>query len=63
MRAEIEERKTVLLSTGQQPAGQDIFTMLVKANEDEDAKFKLTENELVCLVPFLSEVSGVPITL
>ncbi|KAF8221624.1 cytochrome P450 [Tricholoma matsutake] len=47
MRAEIEERKTVLLSTGQQPAGQDIFTMLVKANEDEDAKFKLTENELI----------------
>jgi cytochrome P450 len=53
MRVEIEERKAALgspTSVGQQHVAQDIFTMLVRANENEDAKLKLTESELVCQV-------------
>jgi hypothetical protein len=49
MKAEIAERKALLASG--QPVAQDIFTTLVRANEDEDAKFKLTAEELVRPIP------------
>ena len=52
MKAQVRERKAVLGSTA--PSEQnasttqtDVFTMLVKANEDEGGKFKLDDEELV----------------
>jgi hypothetical protein len=56
MRAEVAERKARIngsvssSSTDQHGIGLDIFTALVQANEDEDAKFKLDDQELVRLL-------------
>ena len=52
MEAQVRERKVVIGSTApsEQQAGAiqtDAFTMLVRANEDEGAKFKLDDEELV----------------
>ena len=53
MKTQVTERKAVIGSTApsEHKAGKqlqaDVFTMLVKANEDEGAKLKLDDEELV----------------
>ena len=60
MKTQVRERKAVIGSTApsEHKAGKqlqaDVFTMLVKANEDEGAKLKLDDEELVRTVnPFI----------
>lgn len=52
MKTQVRERKAVIGSTApsERKAGAiqaDVFTMLVKANEDEGGKLKLDDEELV----------------
>jgi hypothetical protein len=54
MKAEVTERKALangsVESSITRRVGRDIFTTLIKANEDEDTKVKLNNQELVCLL-------------
>ena len=45
MRVQVSERRSLV--RGGTPLKNDVFTMLVKANEDEEAKFRLDDDELV----------------
>ena len=63
MKTQVTERKAVIGSTApsEHKAGKllqaDVFTMLVKANEDEGAKLKLDDEELVRTVnPFYQKL-------
>ena len=63
MKTQVRERKAVIGSTApsEHKAGKqlqaDVFTMLVKANEDEGAKLKLDDEELVRTVnPFYQKL-------
>ncbi|KAF9529864.1 cytochrome P450 [Crepidotus variabilis] len=47
MKAQVRQRKKQVIHKDAEITGHDIFTMLVKANEDEDAKLKLDDSELV----------------
>jgi cytochrome P450 len=49
MEGQVAERKVLVQKsrTGELELGKDVFTMLVQANEDEGAKYKLDNQELV----------------
>jgi len=53
MQVQVNQRKAEIHSVGETGATSsgrsDAFTLLVKANEDEGGKFKLDDQELVCL--------------
>ena len=54
MKTQVRERKEVIGSKalGERKAGDDAFTMLVEANEDEAGKLKLDDEELVRIFSF-----------
>ncbi len=58
MRAQIAERRSLI--QGGTVLRRDAFTMLVKANEDEEAKFRLDDDELVRIFASSREVWDEP---
>ena len=46
MQTQVAEKKVDIHSQG--AAALDVFSMLVEASENEEAKFKLDDSELVC---------------
>ena len=46
MQTQVAEKKVDIHSQG--TAALDVFSMLVEASENEEAKFKLDDSELVC---------------
>jgi cytochrome P450 len=61
MRSQVAERKAEIASGSssirERERGNDIFTMLVRANEDEGAKFQLGDQELIGNV-FIMLIAG-----
>jgi hypothetical protein len=49
MQSQVEERRALVQNSKGADLGRDAFTMLVEANEDEAAKYKLNNQELVCM--------------
>lgn len=49
MQRQVEERRALVQNSKGADLGRDAFTMLVEANEDEAAKYKLNNQELVCM--------------
>lgn len=43
----IEERKDVVLEEGEK-GRKDVFSLLVRANKDEEAKYKMSEDKIYC---------------
>ncbi len=52
MRTQVAEKKVDIHSQG--TAALDVFSMLVEASENEEAKFKLDDSELVCVITALT---------
>ena len=50
MKQQVAERRTELRSQTESSKRRDIFTILVKANENESGKYRLDDEELVCHV-------------
>ena len=50
MKQQVAERRTELRGQTESSKRRDIFTMLVKANENESGKYRLDDEELVCHV-------------
>jgi len=53
METQVDQRKSLVQNSKGADVGRDAFTMLVQANEDEAAKHKLSNQELVCMPPIL----------
>ncbi len=49
MQRQVDERRALVQNSKGAELGRDAFTMLVQANEDEAAKYKLSKQELVCM--------------
>ncbi|PPQ69426.1 hypothetical protein CVT24_001475 [Panaeolus cyanescens] len=47
MHSQVQERKREIHTKGEEDLESDVFTMLVRANEDEGSKLKLEDDELV----------------
>lgn len=47
MNHQVAQRKMDIASRDTKDIGKDVFTLLIKANEEESNKLKLTEEELV----------------
>ena len=50
MKQQVAERQTEFRGQTESSKRRDIFTMLVKANENESGKYRLNDEELVCHV-------------
>ena len=48
MKDQVAERRTEFRGQTESSKRRDVFTMLVKANEDESGKYRLDDEELVC---------------
>lgn len=53
MEMQVDQRKALVRNSKGADMGRDAFTMLVQANEDEAGKYKLSNQELVCMPPIL----------